>query len=217
MLKARSAAQKALEIDDSLAEAHASIGFVRLYYDWDRAGSENAFQRAIALNPNYAPAHQWYSHLLMSAGRTGEAILSAKRAAEMDPLSLPAGMNLGWQYYWSRQHDLAIERLRNVLEIDQNFEQGHWGLGLAYQGKGLSQEAALEFQKAADLSGSNPVYVAALGYARALSGAKESALGDSCSAGGRIENQVCLAVLDGNAARRPRRGRSGVPIARESI
>ena len=176
MPKARAAAQKALEIDDSLAEAHASIAFVRLYYDWDRAASENAFQRAIALNPNYAPAHQWYSHLLMSAGRTSEAIASARRAAEIDPLSLPAGMNLGWQYYWSRQYDLAIERHRKVLEIDQNFEQGHWGLGLAYQGKGLSQEAAFEFQKAADLSGSNPVYVAALGQARALGGAKEAAL-----------------------------------------
>ncbi len=176
MPKARAAAQQALAIDESLAEAHASLAFVQLYYEWDRAAAENAFQRAIALNPNYAAAHQWYSHLLMSAGRTSEAIASATRAAEIDPLSLPAGMNLGWQYYWSRQYEAAVERLGKVLEIDPNFEQAHWGLGLAYEGRHLPDQAAAEFQKAAELSGKNPVYVAALGRAYALGGNKEAAL-----------------------------------------
>jgi TolB-like protein/Flp pilus assembly protein TadD len=174
--KARSAALRALEIDASLAEAHASIAFVRLYHEWDWAGAEKAFQRAIALNPNYAPAHQWYSHLLMSRGRTSEAILSARRAAEIDPLSLPAGMNMAWQYYWSRQYDLAVECLHKILDIDPNFEQGHWGLGLAYEGKGMLEEAATEFQKAIELSGSNAVYVAALGHACAIGANKKAAL-----------------------------------------
>jgi TolB-like protein len=174
--KAKSAAMRALEIDDSLAEAHASLAFVRLYYDWDGSGAEKAFQRAIELNPNYAPARQWYSHLLMASGRTNESITEAKRAAEIDPLSLPAAMNVGWQYQWSRQYDLAVEHLRKALEIDSNFEQGHWGLGLAYEGKRLVEEAASEFQKAINLSGGNPVYAAALGHAYAIGGKKAEAM-----------------------------------------
>jgi tetratricopeptide (TPR) repeat protein len=176
MPKAKSAAMRALEIDGSLAEAHASLAFVRLYYDWDWTGAEREFRRAIELNPNYAPARQWYSHLLMSRGRTSESISEAKRPAEIDPLSLPAAMNVGWQYHWSRQYDLAIERLRKALEIDPNFEQGHWGLGLAYEGKILVEEAATEFQKAIDLSGGNPVYAAALGHACAIGGKKAEAM-----------------------------------------
>ena len=176
MPKAKSAAMKALEIDDSLAEAHTSLAFVRLYYDWDWPGAEREFQRAIELNPNYAQAHQWYSHLLMARGRTGESISAAKRATEIDPLSLPANMNVGWQYQWARQYDLAVEHLRKLLEMDPNFEQGHWGLGLAYEQKGMFEEAAAEFQKAVALSGGNPVYVAALGHAYAVGGKKADAL-----------------------------------------
>lgn len=176
MPKAKSASQRALEIDDSIAEAHASLAFVRLYYDWDWHGAEKAFQRAIELNPNYAPARQWYSHLLMTSGRTNESISEAARAVELDPLSLPAAMNLGWQYHWARQYDLAVERLRNALEIDQNFEQAHWGLGLAYEGKGLVDEAVVELQKAVDLSDGNSVYAAALGHAWAIGGKKAEAM-----------------------------------------
>ena len=152
MPKAKFAATRALEIDDSLAEAHASLAFVRLYYDWDWSGAGKAFHRAIELNPNYAPARQWHSHLLMARGKTNESISEAKRAVEIDPLSLPAAMNVGWQYHWSREYELAVENLRKVLELDANFEQAHWGLGLAYQGKGLVEEAAAEFRKAVDLS-----------------------------------------------------------------
>jgi TolB-like protein len=175
MPKAKAAAMKALEIDDSLAEAHTSLAFIRLYYDWDWPGAERGFQRAIELNPNYAPAHQWYSHLLMARSRTSESISEAKRAVELDPLSLPANLNLGWQYHWGRQYDLAVEHLGKLLEMDPNFEQGHWGLGLAYELKGMSGEAAAEFQKAIALSGGNPVYVAALGHAYAIGGKKADA------------------------------------------
>jgi TolB-like protein/Flp pilus assembly protein TadD len=176
MPKAKAAAAKALEIDNSLAEAHASLAFVQLYYEWDWPGAEKSFQRAIELNPNYAPAHQWYSHLLMSRGRTNDSISRAKRAAEIDPLSLPAIMNVGWQYDWSRQYDSSVEWLRKVLEIEPNFEQARWALGLAYEGKGMIKEAATEFQKAVDLSGGNPVYEAALGRAYAIGGNKPDAM-----------------------------------------
>jgi len=172
MPKAKSAAMKALEIDGSLAEAHTSLAFVNLYYDWNWAEAEKAFRRAIELNPNYAPAHQWYSHLLMAAGRTNESISEAKRAMEIDPLSQPANMNLGWQYHWARQSDSAIEQLQKTLEMDQNFEQGHWGLGLAYELGGKFEEAVAEFQRAVTLSGDHAVYVAALGHAYAAGNRK---------------------------------------------
>lgn len=83
---------------------------------------------------------------------------------------------MGWQYYWSRQYDPAVEDLRKILDIDPNFEQGHWGLGLAYEAKGMAEEAAAEFQKAIELSGSNPVYVAALGHACTIGANKKAAL-----------------------------------------
>ena len=176
MPKAKSAAMRALEIDGSLPEAHASLAFVQLYYEWDWTSAEKSFRRAIDLNPKYAPAWQWYSHLLMTAGRTSEAISAAKRAAEIDPLSLPAGMNLGWQYHWARRYDSAVDQLRTVLEINADFEQAHWGLGLAYVGQMKIEEAVAEFQKAIALSGDNSVYVAALGHAYALGGNKDEAV-----------------------------------------
>jgi TolB-like protein len=175
MPRAKAAAMRALELDESLAEAHASLAFVRLYHDWDWPGAEREFQRAIELNPNYAPAHQWYSHLLMAGGRTGESISAARRAAEIDPLSLPAIMNLGWQYHWAGEYDLAVEHLRKLLEMDPNFEQGRWGLGLAYEQKGMFEEAVAEFQRTVALSGGRPVYVAALGHACAVGGRKAEA------------------------------------------
>jgi len=176
MPKAKSAALKALEVDDSLSEAHASLAFVELYYEWDWAGAEKSFRRAIELNPNYAPAYQWYSHLLMSGGRTSDAISAAKRAAEIDPLSLPAVLNVGWQYHWAREYDSAVEQLRRVLQINPNFEQAHWALGLAYVGQAKMEEAVAELQKAIALSGGNSVYVAGLGDAYALGGNKAEAI-----------------------------------------
>lgn len=112
----------------------------------------------------------------MARGRTGESISVAKRATEIEPLSLPANMNVSWQYHWARQYDLAVEHLRKLLEMDPNFEQGRWGLGLAYEQKGMFEEAAAELQKAIALSGGNPVYVAALGHTYAVGGKKADAL-----------------------------------------
>jgi tetratricopeptide (TPR) repeat protein len=176
MPKARAAATTALEIDESLAEAHTSLAFVHLYYDWDWPAAEKQFQRAIELNPNYALAHQWYSHLLMVTGRTNESIERARRATEIDPLSLAANMNVGWQYHWSRQYDLALGFLKNSVELDPSFEQGHWGLGLAYEGNRAFEQAVAEFQKAATLSSGMPVYTASLGHAYAIGGKRIEAI-----------------------------------------
>ena len=170
MPKARAAALKALEVNDSLAEAHTSLAFVKLYYDWDWSGAESEFKRAIELDHNYAAAHQWYSHLLMARGRTAEAVAAAKRAVELDPLSLPANMNVGWQYDWARQPELAVQQLRRTLELDPTFAQGLWGLGLAYAQKGMTQEAIAELQKAVAFSEGNAVYLASLGRVYAIAG-----------------------------------------------
>jgi len=176
MPKARAAATRALEIDDSLADAHTSYAFVRFYYDWDWAAAEKEFQRAIELDPSYAPAHQWYSHLLMARGKTDEAITRAKHAVQIDPLSLAANMNVGWQYHWSRQYDSAITHLQSLAEMDPNFEQGFWGLGLAQEGKGAVEDAIESFKKSSSLSGEKPLYLAALGHAYAVAGKRSGAI-----------------------------------------
>jgi len=174
--KAKAAALKAIELDANLAEAHASLGFVHFHYDWDWAAAEKEFQRAIELDPSYAPAHQWYSHLLMARGKTDEAITRAKHAVQIDPLSLAANMNVGWQYHWSRQYDSAITHLQSLAEMDPNFEQGFWGLGLAQEGKGAVEDAIESFKKSSSLSGEKPLYLAALGHAYAVAGKRSDAI-----------------------------------------
>lgn len=176
MLKARAAALKALDIDDSLPEAHTSLAFVKLYYDWDWAGAEQEFKRALELDPNYAPAHQWYSHLLMVRGRTSESIAAAKQALELDPLSLAANMNFGWQYHWARKPELAVQHLRRTLELDPAFAQGHWALGLASEQTGRFDAAAAALEKAVDASETDAVYLASLGHAYALGGRMSDAV-----------------------------------------
>jgi serine/threonine-protein kinase len=176
MAKARAAALKALEIDDSLAEAHASLGFVKFYYDWDWPGAEREFQRAIALNPKYPPGHQWYAHLLMARGRTSEAIAAAKRAVELDPLSLAANMSAGWLYEWARQPQLSIQQLRKTLELDPTFTQARWFLGVAYEQSGMYDEAVAELEKTVAASPDDAVYLASLGRAYATAGRRSDAI-----------------------------------------
>src|ERR1700719_1457086 len=128
--KAKEAALKALEIDDSLAEAHASLGYVKVFYDWDWAGGEKEFQRAIELNPTYASAHQQYAFALVERGRFEEADAEAKRALELDPLSLVVNETPALEFYSARQYDQAIEQERKTLELYPNFNTGHTVLGM---------------------------------------------------------------------------------------
>jgi tetratricopeptide (TPR) repeat protein len=142
--KAKAAAKKALELDDTLAEAHTSLAYVLQVYDLDFDGSIREFQRAIELNPNYATAHHWYGiELLISLGRFDEAIRELKRGLELDPLSLPINGALGRTYYFARRYDEAIEQLRKTSEMDPGFYYAHWNLGSALAAKG-AMEAAIE-------------------------------------------------------------------------
>lgn len=174
--KAKSAALKALEIDDTLAEAYTSLAFVKYRYDWDWFGAEADYNWAIGLNPSYATAHQWYGLLLSDIGRFDEALLELKRARELDPLSLSINTGVGIIFYYSRQYDLAVEEYRKVLDIDANFGYAHFWLAMAYLQKSLFEEAIEAYQKAVILSGGNVSYKAALGYAYAAAGKRDEAL-----------------------------------------
>jgi len=166
--KAKAAAEKALQIDETLAEAHASLAYAKEEYDWDVGGAEREYKRAIELNPNYATAHQWYAVHLAVRGRYPEAIAEIKQAQEVDPLSLVINMNVGWVFYFARQYDEAAEQCRKTLELDPNFPAAHWMLGQAYRQKGMHEEAIAEFQKAVALSRGDPTQVAALGHGFAV-------------------------------------------------
>ncbi|HKU73584.1 MAG TPA: tetratricopeptide repeat protein [Pyrinomonadaceae bacterium] len=167
--KAKEAATKALEIDETSAEAHSSMAFIKFRWDWDRTATERGFKEAIKLKPAYAPAHQWYSSYLVAVERFDEAIAEAKRTEELEPLSFVASSHLGWIYYLSGQNDKAIEQCRKILELDPSSFPARRYLGLAYEAKGMYAEAIAEFQTGVKLSGS-PLMLALLGHAYAASG-----------------------------------------------
>jgi TolB-like protein/Tfp pilus assembly protein PilF len=175
-LRAKAAAARALELDDNLAEAHTSLGLIKMEYEWDWANSETEFKRAIELNPGLDEAHHQYSHYLTAMGRTHESLAQSLQALELDPLSLPLNAHLAWHYLYARQYDQAIEQCRKTLELDQNYPQAHDYLGMAYEQKGMYEEAIAEFQKAMNLSGNSPNLRADLGHAYAVAGKGKEAL-----------------------------------------
>ena len=173
--KAKSAALKALEIDETLAEAHISLAYALFRYDWDWLGAEREFKRGIELKPNYATAHQWYSFYLSALGRTEEAIVEIKRAEEIEPLSLFITSDVATALYRARQYDQAIAQLRKTIEIDPTFGYAHYSLGVVYEKKGLYDAALDEMKKAVALS-KRPDFIASLGYTYAVSGRRAQAL-----------------------------------------
>jgi serine/threonine protein kinase/Tfp pilus assembly protein PilF len=152
--RAKAAAMEALQSDDALAEAHTSLAIVRENYDWDWAGAEKEFKRAIALNANSATAHHWYGNYLTKMGRFGEAARELNRARELDPLSLIINTTLGWHYSVSGHDDLAIEQFRKVLGMDAKFVPARRALEEVYAHKKMYREAAGEREQALTLSGS---------------------------------------------------------------
>lgn len=172
--KAKEAAIKALEIDESLAEAHTSLAFIKFRWDRDRIEAERGFRQAIKLQPSYAPAHQWYSSYLVALERFDEAIAEAKQTQELEPLSSTASAHLGWILYLAGQNDLAIAQGTKILALDPNAFPALRYRGLAYEQKGMYREAVGDFQKGVKLSGS-PLMLALLGHAYAASGQKPAA------------------------------------------
>jgi eukaryotic-like serine/threonine-protein kinase len=151
--KAKAAAMQALEIDDTLAEAHTSLGLVKEHFEWDWPGAEQEFKRAIQLNPNSATAHHWYGDYLSNMGRLAEGRRETEKAQELDPLSLIINTTLGWQLYLAGQNEQAVEQLRKVLDIDPKFSPARRILEEVYARMGKHKEAVAEREKALSLSG----------------------------------------------------------------
>ena len=168
--KARAAALKSLELDDTLAEAHTSLATVRFNYDWDWNAAASGFRRAVELNPSYATAYQRNSLYLMSMGRTSESIAEMNRAHDLDPLSISMNFSLGWRLYMAREYDQAIEQLRNTIDMDPAFVLPHLVLAQAYEQKKAYDQAIAELRRATELSLGSPPVLAALARTLAVSG-----------------------------------------------
>jgi TolB-like protein/Flp pilus assembly protein TadD len=173
--KAIAAARKALELDDTLAEARTALALAIWYYDFDSSQANKEFQHAIELNPNYASAHQQYGNNTLSAtGRFNDAIAEGKRALELDPLSLVIIADLGVDYHYARRYDEAITQERKLLEMDPGYYFAYLNLGQALEAKGARDAAIAEYQKARELN-DDPLVLALLAHAYGLSGNKMEA------------------------------------------
>jgi len=175
MAKAKESAERALAIDTTLAEAHTSLAYSKLIYDWDWPGAEREFRQALDLNPSDTTTLHWYSHYLTAMGRHDESIAVAKRALEINPVDLSLNEHLAWVYLMARQYDRAVEQCRKTLEMDSNFALAHRRLGEAYLYQGQYADAIAEFQKGLELSGGAVVYQGLLGQAYASSGRRAEA------------------------------------------
>jgi eukaryotic-like serine/threonine-protein kinase len=162
--KARTAALKALEIDDSLGEAHSALASIKEDYDWDWRGAEKEYRLAVELSPGYVPAHAWYSNFLLELGRFPEALAEARIAHQLDPLSVFANENLCGILYYAEQYDQAVEQCQKTLAIDPLNHQTHRHLAKVYAQRRQFPEASAELRKAIELSQGNPEARAELGY-----------------------------------------------------
>jgi len=173
--RARAAALRALEIDDTLAAAHAALAPLKWIHDWDFTGGEKEFKQAIALDPNYPETHHWYALYLMERARHEEAIAEIKRAAELDPLSPMISTDVGLVLSFARKYDEAIAQFRETLEVAPNFFEAHHLLGQTYLFKAMYSEALGEYQKMSD-GGVSAAYVKGeIGYAYAKAGRVDEA------------------------------------------
>lgn len=197
MPKARAAANKALEIDSQLAEAHASLALVKFLFDYDWIAAENGFKQALELKPNYATAQQWYGNYLTMAGRHEEAIAALQRASELDPLSLSINTDVALVYYFARKHDDAIKQLEKTLELDKSYFNAHLHLGLNYAQEKKFENAIAEFEIVKKETASEQG-IAELAWIYALSGQRDKAKELLKEIEANAQNkQISLAALAG--------------------
>ena len=169
--QAEAAARRALQLDESLAEAHTSLGMVRYSFNWEWADAEVEFRRAVELNPNYATAHHWHAYLLMLRGRFDESLAALARARELDPLSLIINATGGFVLYFARRYEEAVAQCERALALEENFSPAHYFLGLASEQLGRHDRALAAFRKSLALAGENSaVDAAALAHCCALAG-----------------------------------------------
>jgi len=175
MSRARQEAERALELDDSLAEPHASLAWVNFNYDWDFAAAEREFRRAITLNPGYATAHQWYANLLCILGRFDEASVEIGRALELDPLSRVINNEAGWPLGYLGKHEEAIAQYRRAMELDPLYPTPHLPTGLEYEDMGRYDDAIAEYRTFERLGGEGPTAAAYIAHAEAKRGRRGEA------------------------------------------
>jgi TolB-like protein/Tfp pilus assembly protein PilF len=174
--KAEATARKALELDPSLAEAHVSLGYAYLAYEWDIAAADREFRRAIELRTSYATGHQFYGYSLTATGKLTEAIAERKKAMELDPINPLMASALGEAYYQARQFDNTIALNQRALELDPTFAVALVNIGRAYQQKGMHPQAQAAFQKLLSVAPQDPAVLALLGHEYAVSGRRNDAL-----------------------------------------
>ena len=176
MPKAKENALKALELDPDLTQAHTDLAAIRFYGDWDWAGAEKEFRRALELNPGDAESHRAYSSFLVALGRTAEALAESRKAQDLDPLSISTQVTAGFVLYFARQYGEAIDQCRKVLDLDPNAAGAYDCLGSSYLAKGMYEQAITASQKASNLSGDDPPRLVGLGRAFAMAGRKPDAI-----------------------------------------
>jgi TolB-like protein/DNA-binding winged helix-turn-helix (wHTH) protein/Tfp pilus assembly protein PilF len=179
MPRAKEMALTALKLDDTLADAHTSLAFVEMHYEWKFLDAEQEFKRAIELNPNYSIAHQWYAYDLAAMGRMDEAVAEVKRARQTDPLSAIINTDMAEMLYFARRYDEALLQSRATIEMDPNFAHAHRVLERIFLEKHMFPEAIAEGGRAVALSGDNPWMLLELASTYALAGKK-------------TESQACL-------------------------
>ncbi len=183
--KAKAAAARAVAIDDTLAAAHASLALIAYQWEWDWPAAEREFKRALELDPGssstYEPTpastNHWYSHYLMSLGRTQESMTTGRRALELDPVDLPINAHQGWYYLWTREPARAIEPLQKTIDMAPTFSVAQWYLGLAYERQGAFPAAIAQFHNSVRLTGESAPMLALLGHAYAAANQRSDAQG----------------------------------------
>ena len=168
--KARQAAERALQLNPRLAEAHAVLGNMAMSYDWDLITGEKELRRAIELNPNDPIAHEWFCHLLIVEGRNAEALTEVRQALDLDPVAPLYHTVLAETYYFRREYDAAIDEAQQVVRLHPDFLLAQFWLGSAYREKKMYPQAVETFQRARQLSGDNPAMLMAYGHTQALAG-----------------------------------------------
>ena len=194
--KARTAANRALELDPTLGEAHAILANVAFWYEWDFPRSEAEFRKAIELNPNYPTAHHWYGETLGSQGRFDESNAEFARAVELDPVSMAILTDQGMSFVYARQYDRAIDHFKKLIEIDPNFMRTHFYLATAYEAKGMFPETIQARNKGMLIVGVEPARVEAI--SKPLMDAARSS-----GANGYWQSQMDLSIADAKRAGKP--------------
>lgn len=174
-LRSKDAALKAVELDDTLAEAHGSLALSKSSYDWDWSGADKEIRRAIELNPGYADAHRLHAEVLWQTGRLNEAIAESKGNLELDPISLGNNVDLGVEYFLARQYDQVIAQERKVLELDPNYIEAYYFRGIAHLKKSMYNEGMADLEKGVAIAPASEVALTGLGYGYAVTGRRAEA------------------------------------------